>query len=83
MRLADAGMGTFQPGLRQIPYLAEKQEERKLAGKELELLERRAIEDMLNAKSIRLLQCGRAEDRLWIGAHDVVIWCAWLICERQ
>jgi IS30 family transposase len=36
--------------LRQIPYLAEKQGEWKMAHTELSLRERRAIEDMLNAK---------------------------------
>jgi IS30 family transposase len=42
--------GTFYTGLRQIPYLAGKQGERKMAHTELGLRERRTIEDMLNAK---------------------------------
>jgi hypothetical protein len=36
--------------LRQVPYLAVKQEERKMAHTELDLRERRTIEEMLNAK---------------------------------
>jgi IS30 family transposase len=43
-------VGTFQTGLRQIPYLAGKQGERKMAHTELDLRERHTIEDMLNAK---------------------------------
>ncbi len=44
------GGGTFYTGLRQIPYLAGKQGEQKMAHTELGLRERRTIEDMLNAK---------------------------------
>jgi hypothetical protein len=42
--------GTVYSGLRQVPYLAGKKGERKMAHTELDLRERRTIEDMLNAK---------------------------------